>query len=218
MALVSKNFSDKSMFNAGFKLNNINVAQLGQLNSLLQAAGVSINMGGFDDLGKRIVIGDVDAADWSLAANGTLFGGIYQAVQVDSAATGANIFQGAAAYLLDTAAGGGANSGGQGYVVTDSAHAISTGQVCGVFLNPITPGQFGFIQISGKATVKYTAAVTSASVSSSVVSGGATAGTWDAIVAAITGITMATVVGVPIQAPANGALATVFLKYLLGRF
>jgi hypothetical protein len=218
MSLITKNFTDKSLWNPGFKINNVNVATVGQVNSMLQAAGVVVGMGGQDDVGKRLCIADIDGPDWSLASIGTLFGGIYQLVLVDSGATAANIFTGAAAYFLDTQTGGGANSGSNNYVVTDSAHAVSPGDVCGVFLNPITPGQWGFIQISGKATVKYTAAVTSASQSASTVSGGATAGTFDNIIAAITGITLPTVVGTPIAVPANGALGTVFLRYLLGRY
>lgn len=221
MSKRTVNFSDKSIFNPGaLQLNNINVATLGQLNQLLATAGVVISYGGTDDLGKRMIVSDQDAADWSLASIGTLFGGIYQAVQVDSAATAANIFPGAAAYLLDTAAGGGANSGSQGFVVTDSAHALATNLGCGVFLNAVTPGQFTFIQISGKATVKYTAAPASLVAGSLVVFKGVTAGTFDTILdaTAITGALLSAVLGNSIQAPSNNGLGTIFIKTLLGRY
>ena len=214
------NFTDKSLFNPAFKLNNVNVATLGQINALLAASGVVMGMGGQDDLGKRLTIMDQDAADWSLAATGTLFGGIYQAVQVDSGATAANIFPGAAAYLLDTATGGGNNSGSQGYVVTDQAHALATNLGCGVFLNAITPGNFGFIQISGKATVKYTAAPASLVAGCLVVFKGVTAGTFDTILdaTAITGALLSAVIGNSIQAPVANTLGTIFIKTLLGRY
>jgi hypothetical protein len=220
MAQIAKNFTDKSLFNPAFKLNNVNVPTLGQINSLLQAAGVILGMGGQDDIGKRLCIADIDGPDWSLAATGTLFGGIYQAVQVDAGATAANIFPGAAAYLLDTATGGGANSGSNGYVVTDSAHALATNLGCGVFLNAITPGQFGFIQISGKATVKYTAAPASLVAGCAVVFKGVTAGTFDTVLdaTAITGALLSAFVGNSIQAPAANALGTIFIKTLLGRY
>jgi len=219
MAKILKNFSDKSLFNPGnVFLNNVNVAAIGQINSLLQAAGVTIGMGGQDDIGKRIVLADVDGPDWSLASVGTLFGGIYQLVQVDSAATGANIFTGAAAFLLDTAAGGAANSGSNNYVVTDSAHALGTSHCVGVFLNAITPGNFGFIQISGKASVLYGAAIASASLAATVLAASATAGAFDNVVAAITGITLAQAIGVPIQVPVVSTLKTIQMFGLRARY
>ena len=139
---------------------------------------------------------------------------------MDSGATAANIFTGAAAYFLDTATGGGANSGSAGYVVTDSAHALSVNLFAGVFLNAITPGNFGFIQIGGKATAKYTAAVTDATVGDIVVAAGATAGTFDAIAAAtaVTDAVLAKWVGIAIQLPVNASLKTIQLNGIKWRY
>lgn len=214
-------FSEKSMWLQGtLAVNNVNVASLGQLNSLLQAAGVTVPYGFLDDLGKRIILSDAEAAAFSLTTTGTLFGGAYQLVQVDTGATGANIGVGKAAYLLDTATGGAANSGSQGYVVTDSANALATNLGVGVFLNTITPGNFGFIQMSGKATVLYTAAPASLVAGCAVVFKGVTAGTFDTILdaTAITGALMSAWVGNSIQAPVANQLKTIMMKTLLGRY
>jgi len=145
---VTRNFTDKSISNPGLlQLNNINVATLGQLNSLLQAAGVTISYGGVDDLGKRLIVSEADAVDWTLAANGTLFGGMYQAVQVAATAAAGNVAVGKVAFF-NNAAGSAA-----GFVVTDESVADNNGEVAGIFINTITPGNFGFIQVAGKVNV-----------------------------------------------------------------
>lgn len=214
------NFSDKSAWNVQYSggINNTNVATLGEINVIMNALGVSIAYGSQGDLGKRFCFTESEIATYTNSTVGTLYGGMYVPVQVDTGATGANIYVGAAAYILDTATGGATGSGAQGYVVTDSAHAISTGLFAGVFLNAITPGNYGFICVAGKVNVKYTATVTSTSLASSVVTGGATAGSFDAIVAAITGITLPTYVGEPIVAPANAGLSAVQLRGVHPRF
>jgi len=218
---VPRNFVDKSLWNTQLAVNNVNVPTVGQVNSLFAGIGGLPGApvyGSQGDLGKIICLSDAEAAAFSFLTNGTLFGGLYQLVQLDSGATSANAVVGMAAFLLDTATGGATGAGGQTYTVTDSAHAAGSGHTVGVFLNTITPGNFGFIQISGKATVQYGAAVTSVSISSSLVSGSATAGAWDAIVAATTGITLGQVMGVPIQAPAAAALKTALLKFSPWRY
>lgn len=220
------NFSDKSLFNPAFKINNVNVALLGQLNSMLQASGVNIGMGGQDDLGKRITIMEQDAADWTLAANGTLFGGIYQAVQVDSAATAANVGVGKAAFIKETATGGAAGSGAQGYVVTDESHADATSLMAGIFLNSITPGNFGFIQVHGKVNLLFRAVLSQAgAVGGLVLLAGLGTGVFDTIVApgafpagAITSSNYGLVVGLQLAAAANAGTSAVHLTRLFGRY
>jgi hypothetical protein len=218
---MPRNFVDKSLWNTQLAVNNVNVPIVGQVNGIFAGIGGLPGTpvyGSQGDTGKIICLSDAEAAAFSFLTNGTLFGGLYQLVQLDTAATSANALVGMAAFLLDTAAGGAENSGSQGYVVTDQAHAIATTHCVGVFLNTITPGNFGFIQVAGKATVQYTAAVTSASQSSSVTSTGATAGTFDAIVAALTGITEPSVIGTRIQVPANAGLKTIHMQGMRIRF
>ena len=217
MAKVARNFTDKALWNAGnIAINNVNVATLGEVNALFAGLGLNLNYGSQDDLGKRIVIADADAASWSLSSVGTLFGGVYQLVQLSSAATTANAVKGCAAFTQD----GTSNAGSQGYVVTDEAHADALGLIAGVFLNTITPGNFGFIQVHGKATVKYNAAVTDTTVGDVVIVKGAGDGTFDALAAAtaVTDVVMAKYIALAIQAPVAGALKTVQMKDFLGRY
>lgn len=217
MAKVSRNFTDKALWNAGnIAINNVNVGTLGEVNAMFAALGLAINYGSQDDLGKRICIADADAASWSLSSVGTLFGGVYQLVQLSSAATTANAVRGCAAFTQD----GVSNAGSQGYVVTDESHADAVGLIGGVFLNTITPGNFGFIQVHGKATVKYNAAVTDTTVGDVVIVKGAGDGTFDALAAAtaVTDVVMAKFVGLAIQAPVAANLKTIQMKDFLGRY
>jgi hypothetical protein len=212
MSKVAKNFTDKSLWNAGnIAINNVNVATLGEINALLSG----INYGSQDDLGKRIVIAEVDAADWSLSSVGTLYGGIYQLVHLDASATAANVGKGKAAFLLD----GVSNAGAQIYDVTDEANAVALPHLCGVFLNSITPGNYGFIQVHGKYSCQYIAAVTAVTDGGSVVLAGDGSGEWDVPAAGNeTFILLAQTIGNAITTPANGALGTVQGNWMRGRY
>jgi hypothetical protein len=150
---MPRNFTDKSLWNpANPAINNVNVPTLGEVNSLFAAAGLTIAYGSQDDLGKRIIFSDAEIGTYTYAPNGTLFGGMYQVVQVDAAATAANVAVGKIAFLKQASYGG--------YVVTDGAHATDIGLIAGVFLNSITPGNYGVICIGGKVNVKFAGALT----------------------------------------------------------
>lgn len=216
MTLKSINFADKSLWNPGnIALNNVNVATIGEVNAMFAAQGLQINYGSQDDLGKRIVIAEADAASWSLTSVGTLYGGVYQLVHVNASATAANVKQGTTAFALD----GTANAGAQTYDVTDGAHLVALGQIAGVFLNAITPGNYGFIQVHGKATVQYIATVTATTAGSAIIPSGS-AGLWDAPTQSgnPTFLQFAQVIGVSISNPANGALGTVQMGIFRGRY
>lgn len=226
---MPNNFTDKSFWNAATNfLNNTNVATLGELNTVIQALGGNVvpQYGSQGDLGKRCVFTEGDltpiaASKFLLSTATALFGGIYQAIQVDTAATAANVAAGKAAFILDTAAGGAANSGALGYVVTDEAHALALTLIAGVFLNSITPGNFGFIQVHGKAVVLYNGALTDPGVvGDSVVVKGAGDGTFDALAlaTATTNLTMGKNIGFAIQASVISSLKTVQMRGLLGRY
>ena len=119
------------------------------------------------NVGKMIEVGDNLAA--SLTTPGTtpgtyatpsglpLFGGAYQIVQVDSGATAANIQYGNVAYIkLDSGPTAGAlpETDFAGIFVTDYSHADVNALFAGVFLNAITPGNFGIIWVgAGRAAV-----------------------------------------------------------------
>lgn len=216
MALITKNFTDKSLWNPGnVALNNVNVATVGEINAMFAAQGLPINYGSQDDLGKRIVIAETDALSWSLTSVGTLYGGMYQLVHVNASATAANVGQGKTAFFLDGTSAAGAKI----YDVTDGANFTAIGQIAGVFLNSITPGNYGFIQVHGKTTVKYIATVTATTAGSAVIPSG-TAGLWDAPTQSgnPTFLQINQILGVSISNPANGALGTVQMGILRGRY
>ncbi len=152
---MPKNFTDKSLQNIMKQggLNAINVATLGELNLIMQAAGATIPYGAQGDLGKVGAFTDAEIKNYTYAANGTLYGGLYQLVNVDSAATAASVATGTLAYLK--------HSGRSTYSVTDVAHADATGMVAGVFLNAIAPGNYGAIFVgSGLVNVAFKTGLT----------------------------------------------------------
>jgi hypothetical protein len=87
-----------------------------------------------------------------------LFSGLYQYVQV--VATSSAPAQGLGAYfsVLPTSY----TNSLQNYIVTATATVENESFFAGVFLNAITPGNYGWIQVGGIATVKYKAAFTGA--------------------------------------------------------
>ena len=102
-----------------------------------QEPGNGLNLGDWVDLT------DSEASNLSSTTQ-TLYRGRYQRIIVDSAATAANVKLGTVAYMLSTT---------QPYRVTDYSHALSVNLPSGVFLNSITPGNYGWIQVLGKMTV-----------------------------------------------------------------
>lgn len=201
------NFTDKSLWNvANPAINNVNVATLGEINSVLNAAGVTVNYGSQGDLGKRIVFTEAEVANYTYATNGTLYGGIYQAVLVDSGATAANVARGKVAFLKV--------SGASTYSVTDQANADSVNLVAGVFLNSITPGNYGIIQVAGKVSVKVTT-VTSHALGVALVVGA----TGDGTVDVATAPTVNNMIGNALVDPATtGTIYAAQTKFLFGRY
>lgn len=108
--------------------------------------GITIPGGGLNpgDL-IRLTLSEATALSTGLGAANALYEGQYQWVQVDSGATAGNVKRGTIACLTTVAKGNA--------VVTDYAHALANNLIIGVFLNSITPGNWGWIQISGRASV-----------------------------------------------------------------
>ena len=223
------NFADKSLWNVGStQLNNTNVPTVGEVNAMFAALGATappIAYGSQDDLGKRVTMRESDLIAtgnlFTLSTGDALYGAIYQLVQLDSGATSANAVAGRAAFLLDTATGGSANSGAAGYVVTDEANAASVNHLCGIFLNTITPGNFGIIAVHGKVGVYYDAAVTSLLVAgSSVILKGGGIGTFNNVVGALafTGANIGTYLGHALEAPVASSIKRAYIRNLFGRY
>lgn len=96
-----------------------------------------------------------EALQLSATATGTLYSGRYRFVKVDSGATAANVKTGTIGLMPSLAAIGNGTS-----VASPSENVVTSydqGLVAGlrpvVFLNAITPGNYGFVQELGIATV-----------------------------------------------------------------
>lgn len=229
---MPRNFTDKSFWNvATTKVNATSVAQAGEVNSLFTNLGLPCPpaYGSQDDVGKRALLTEQDmypitSSQYELSTGQQLYGGIYELVYVDAAATAANIGPGKAAFILDIVTGGATDSGALVHCVTDEAHAISINLIAGIFLFAATPGQYTFIQVHGKAVVQYRAAVTNGAVTGAIVLQGAGTGVFDSIAAATAltagtaGTSIGSYVGQAISVPSNGAIGTIQMRPLFGRY
>ena len=122
-------------------------------------------------LGDYTDMTDTEAKSYSDAANvGTLYGGRYQRILLDSAANAAYVTRGRLAYFLKETSIAGTSPF---YIVTDISHALSADLIAGVFLSSVVPGYYGFIQVSGKATVLGAATLTGTPVVGAVLSAAA---------------------------------------------
>lgn len=106
-----------------------------------------------------------EALQLSATATGTLYSGRYRYVKVDSGATAANVKTGTIGLMPSLAAIGNGTSvaSPSENVVTSYDQGLATGLHPVVFLNSITPGNYGFVQEQGVATVLGTAAIQKAS-------------------------------------------------------
>lgn len=185
-------------------LNDVNDSAVGgQLVSV--PSGVPVPPSSQTIAGDRIVLDDATALALSDTAVGTLFGGIYLYVGTTVGATQAPAVGGIAFWP--------AANIGVSYVATSDPQPVAAtpGYWAGIFINAITKGNFGWIQIAGVANVLFdgtlTAAATASSVSAKV---GSTTGTADSG-AVLTTITLALVFGVSIGIPTVSVVNKVLL-------
>lgn len=165
-------------------------------------------------VGTRLILSAEDAGKFSNTANGTLYGGVYCYVKTNAAA--ANIARGRLAFWDLTV------SEASYQVHQDETQNGGVPLIAGVFLNAITPGNYGWIQISGRATLQSRATVTAAT--RNIIWSGAGSGADNATVdglanaTAITGANLySTFLGVAEQVAANGALIIVNLRPIISR-
>ena len=108
--------------------------------------------GGALNLGDYFDLTEAEANAASYTTTGTLHAGRYRRVLVDSAATAANVKTGTVGLLLSLAAGMNTvtsyDKGLGGAVTAGISRAV-------VFLNAITPGNYGFVQELGDANVLF---------------------------------------------------------------
>lgn len=174
-------------------------------------------------LGKTMTLDDTMAAALSSSAVGTLFGGVYQYVQF--AAGVATWKRGMLAFWDSTAA----SSAFQVTVTEANGGALGAQDLAGIILHPntgtagtITAGQWGWIQIMGKASVLFRAVLTfagaaQAPVFAAAAGAGADNATADTIGTAVgttfssAGLMLERYVGVAAAAPVGGAISVVNL-------
>ena len=160
--------------------------------------------------GDRIVLDDISAAAVSDTTVGTLYGGVYMYVGTLSTATAAPA-RGSIAFWRTNELPGGAT---QGYIATSDAQPTTAipGYIAGVFINAVTKGNYGWIQVAGTASVLYDSSLTAAAQASTVsakVSAGV-ASTADSGVA-LTTTTLAFVLGVSIGSPISSTVSSVII-------
>lgn len=196
-------------------LNDVNDAVAGGAIVSLPA-GASAPQSSQTIPGDRIVLDDATALALSdTVGTGTLFGGIYQYVGTLAGAAAAPA-RGACAFWRANELPGGAT---QAYVITSDAQptaAIPT-FIAGVFINAITKGNFGWIQLCGTVSCLFDSALTGALTVGNPVTvkiSAAVASTFDVSVplaatlaAAIAAVD--TLVGMAIVAPAVSTISTV---------
>ena len=218
---MPRNFTDKQIFNAlaNLGLNAINVSSTGQLNQMLSSAGIPGGVPIYGSQEDRSLRAWFTARDFLTGsrymntANGTLFGGLYQLVLVDSGATAANVAVGKVAFIKNTTAGN------QSYSVTSEDAASSNSEVAGVFINSITPGNYGAICIAGKVNVLLKNPITngSAAEGDALFAGGG-AGTVDDLTLASTFSTLFLnkYLGVALAAPVSNTTIAMQLRHIFG--
>lgn len=194
-------------FRISDKLNNINDAVMG--GSTAGGTGAAL-YGGL--IGKKIWLDNAAALALSNSTQ-TLYAGVYQYVNFLSTATAAAALGQVCFWKPSSFT---ATDGTQYTVTSDGSATLGDGLWAGIFLNAITKGNYGWIQIAGMATVLCKAAVsdTTAGDLAVVATGNNTVdGVADATAVLGGGAAGAkNIIGVFQQAPANGAKKLVFLR------
>lgn len=199
-------------------LNDVNDSVAGG-NLVSLPSGVPVPPSSQTIPGDRIVLDDATALALSDTAVGTLFGGVYQYVGFLTGSTGAAAVGGVAFYRSNELPAGAT----QAYTVTADPQPATTTPtyVAGIFINVITKGNFGWIQVAGVASVLFGAALTATLAGTNVFASQTTAGTADAGVAAAyagpvttTGSIAAAIaahIGTAIGLPAVGTVSKVII-------
>lgn len=162
-------------------------------------------------LGGRTWLNAADAVKLADTSVGTLYEGCYQYVQFVAASTAANA-TGQPVFWKDT----------EKYIVTPDGSggtATSIKLVAGISLNVVTKGQYGFIQVAGRASVKFgTITKATPAIGDAVLVSATPANpTLADVLSATTAITVDNIqlyLGVAITAPASSAVSSVLLRGL----
>ena len=160
--------------------------------------------------GDRIVLDDASALANSSVATGTLYGGVYMYVGTLATSTAAPA-RGTIAFWRAAELPGGAT---QGYTVTADAQPTTSlpAYIAGVFINAVTKGNFGWIQVAGVASVLFDTGLTATALATTVSAkvSATTASTADAGVVLST-VTLANVLGVAVGTPVVSSISSVII-------
>lgn len=153
-------------------------------------------------VGGKLWLGSVAALALSDTAVGTLFGGVYQYVKFKAASTTAPARGGLVVW-----------DDRENFVVTPDVTATTVSGVAGVALNSVTKGQYGFIQIAGKASVLFKASTTKTTpaIGDLVIIDLTPSNVGDVLAdaTALVSPTAKLIIGVAIAAPVGGAISTI---------
>lgn len=182
-------------------LNDVNDPSPG---SILTSPSGSIVQPYTGQLGGKLSLDATAALSLSDSAINTLYGGVYMYVQFKAATTAANA-KGQIVFWSDI----------DNYVVTPDATSTNDSLIAGITLNVVSKGNYGFIQIAGKATVLFGTVTKGAPAVGDLVIVDATPNPLGNVLAdatAITSPTLKLIVGKAIEAPATGGLKLVLLS------
>jgi hypothetical protein len=169
-----------------------------------------LNVGDYFDLTNP------EANDLSYQTNGILYAGRYRRVQVDSGATAANVKTGTIGLMPSLAVVSlnkfGTRNPPMNIVTSyDQAIGLSTDLRPVVFLNSITPGNYGFVQELGVASVLGKSSFTGTPAIGAIIN---TAATGVVDVPASTTAVVVTSVGIAIDLPQVSKLFRILLQYV----
>lgn len=136
---------DLQSFRLTAALNLINDAAPGVTISTASAGGAVMVQPYQGMVGGHLTLNRTNALQMQDTPTGALYEGLYQYVQFLSTATN-NAALGRVVYWSDR----------ENYIVTSDSTATTSSQFAGVILNPgLTKGNYGWIQVAGKATVLF---------------------------------------------------------------
>lgn len=154
----------------------LSATYLNDVNDSLQGGQITTLPTGFSQFqqnvpGDRIVLDDTTAYALSDTTVGTLYGGVYMYVNVTWTTRAAAV--GGIAFFTGASVGSSAVSGGPSvaYQVNGDAQATTVlpAMIAGIFINAITKGNFGWIQVAGVASVLMDSTISSTALGSLVV-------------------------------------------------
>jgi len=177
-------------------------------------AGVQSPQASATQPGDRICLDDAAAFALSDTVIGRLNGGVYMYYGT-LASSVANPQIGCVAFFRAADVGNQANPTTSIYQVTADVQPISSvpTYIAGVFINNITKGNWGWVQVAGLAQVLFESSLTAAAAGNVVTAkvGPTTAGSADVGVSVASPVTLAALLGVAVGLPVTSTISSVML-------